>query len=104
METWRILVAIGGILALLAGLTSLATGTPLAEMLFGLNLVEGTIVRVMGIIGIVGGLIALYAVQGSNPRLGLVGGVLGLLAPCGLAILAVVGGGLGMARASQQQQ
>ncbi len=102
METWKVLVAIGGLLALLAGLASIATGTPLAQTLFGVTLVEGSIVRVMGVIGLVGGLTSLYSLRDGNPKLGLVGGVLGLLAPCGLSILAVIGGVLGMGGASQR--
>ncbi|MEB3861550.1 MAG: hypothetical protein GSR84_04930 [Desulfurococcales archaeon] len=102
MEVWEILVAIGGLLALLAGLASMATGAPLAQTLFGVTLVEGTTVRVMGVIGLVGGLTSLYSLRDGNPKLGLVGGVLGLLAPCGLSILAVIGGVVGMGGASRR--
>lgn len=99
METWKILVAVGGVLALLAGLVSLATGTPLAEMIFGVTLVSGSIVRILGVIGVIGGLVALNGFRTGDAKQGLIGGVLGLLAPCGLSILAVIGGILGMKEA-----
>jgi len=96
METWKILGIIGGIFALVAGVVSIATGVPLATKLFGLNLVEGGIVKGMGIIGLIGGLLSLYSSSAGKASLLLLGGILGLLAPCGLSILAVIGGVLGM--------
>ncbi len=99
METWKILVAAGGVLALLAGIVSIVIGKPLAEMLFGFTLVSGSIVRVLGVVGVIGGLVALNGFRTGDARQGLIGGVLGLLAPCGLAILAVIGGFMGMKEA-----
>ena len=95
MDAWRLLVVIGGLAAAVSGFASIATGTPLGERLLGINLVEGSIVRVMGAVGVFGGVLSLYSAARGNARLGLLGGLLGLLAPCALSLLAVAGGLIG---------
>jgi len=83
---------IGGALATIAGAVSVITQKPLITHLTGITLVEGSILLLTGIIAIIGGLIALYFSYRNVGLYVIVGGVLGLIAPCALSILAVIGG------------
>jgi len=88
----RYLGYIGGVLAVIAGLVSAITQKPLATHLFGISLVEGSLLIATGVIAIIGGLLAIYFSYKGNGLYVVVGGVLGLIAPCILSILAVIGG------------
>jgi hypothetical protein len=83
---------IGGALAVVAGLVSTITKTPLITHLTGISLIEGYILVWTGHIAIIGGLMALYFTYKGNGLYTIIGGVLGLTAPCGLSALAVIGG------------
>lgn len=92
MSIGRYLGYAGGILAIVAGIVSIATRKPLASYIFGLTLVEGNVLIIMGLIGLLGGLVAIYYSYRGNGLYVIIGGILGLLAPCALSILAVIGG------------
>lgn len=97
MSTGKILAMVGGALAFIAGVVSLATQKPLAYHLLGLVGIEflpiqGPIVAVLGLIGIAGGLAAIYFANRGEGRMTMYAGAAGLLAPCGLAVLAIAGG------------
>ncbi|MCE4603998.1 MAG: hypothetical protein F7B20_03410 [Aeropyrum sp.] len=98
MSTAQILGYVGGVFAIIAGLVSLATATPLGAILMGLigvaeePFIQGTIVRVLGVIGIAGGAFAVYSASRMDGKGTLIGGVVGLLAPCILSVLAIAGG------------
>ncbi len=83
---------IGGALAVVAGAVSHITQKPLITHLTGISLIEGSILVWTGVIAIIGGLMALYFSYKGNGLYTIIGGVLGLTAPCGLSILAVIGG------------
>ncbi|NOZ31259.1 MAG: hypothetical protein GXO68_04860 [Crenarchaeota archaeon] len=89
-----ILIIIGGLFALLSGLYSITAGKALVSTLtngaiFGET--TGTTLRIMGVIGLIGGIIALAGASRKERNLALIGGILGLIAPCGLSILAIIG-------------
>ena len=97
VETPRILAYIGGMAAIVGGLTSIVAKKPLISILLGLagvNFVpiEGGILLVLGFIGLIGGIAAIYFATRGDGAKAMIGGVLGLLAPCGLSILAIIGG------------
>ncbi len=97
MSLGRNLAMVGGALAFIAGVVSLATQKPLAYHLFkaiGLPFpeIQGLIIAVLGIIGIAGGLGAIYFANKGDAQKTMIAGVAGLLAPCGLAVLAIIGG------------
>lgn len=82
----------GGLLAIIAGLVSILTQRPLITHLTGITLIEGSVLIITGLIALIGGLIAIYF---SYRRIGLyviIGGILGLLAPCVLSVIAIIGG------------
>jgi hypothetical protein len=83
---------IGGALAVVAGTVSTVTLKPLITHLTGISLIEGNILVWLGHLGIIGGLVALYFAYKGNGLYTMIGGLLGLTAPCGLSILAVIGG------------
>ena len=88
----RVLGVLGGLLALVAGIVSIATRTPLITHLTGIEMLSGGVLVFLGSIGVVGGLLAVYGGAQSRPLHAIIGGILGLLAPCGLALLAIIGG------------
>lgn len=92
MDVGRYLGYIGGILAVIAGIVSIATRKPLASHLFGLTLIEGNILIITGLVALIGGLIALYYSYRGNGLYVIIGGILGLVAPCALSVLAIIGG------------
>ena len=83
---------IGGVLAVVSGAVSVITQKPLITHLTGISLIEGGILLVTGVIAIIGGLIAIYYSYRGNGLYVIVGGILGLIAPCVLSILAIIGG------------
>jgi hypothetical protein len=83
---------IGGALAVVAGTVSTVTLKPLITHLTGISFIEGSILVWLGHLGIIGGLVALYFAYKGNGLYTMIGGLLGLTAPCGLSILAVIGG------------
>ncbi len=94
----RLLAIAGGVLAAVSGLISLATAEPTASHLLKLvgliedPLIEGNFVRVLGVIGIAGAAgVVYFANKGDGVRT-MASGVVALLAPCVLAILAIIGG------------
>ncbi|BAA80626.1 hypothetical protein APE_1626 [Aeropyrum pernix K1] len=97
-ETPKILAYLGGIFAIIAGLVSLATAVPLGSHLLEAAgvieepIISGSIVRLLGVVGIIGGVAAAYFAREENGQYVIAGGVLGLLAPCVLSILAIIGG------------
>jgi len=97
MGTGRTLAMVGGAFAFIAGIVSVATQKPLAYHLFnmigiGFPRIEGIAIAILGLIGIVGGLAAIYFANKGDAQKTMLAGVAGFLAPCGLALLAVVGG------------
>lgn len=97
MATGKILAMVGGALAFIAGVVSLATQKPLVYHILSLVgvdflLIQGPIVAVLGVIGIIGGLAAIYFANKGDGKRTMYAGVAGLLAPCGLAVLAIAGG------------
>jgi hypothetical protein len=83
---------IGGVLAVVSGAVSVITQKPLITHLTGISLIEGSILLATGVIAIIGGLIALYFSYKGNGLYVIVGGILGLIAPCALSALAIIGG------------
>lgn len=97
MSTGRNLAMVGGALAFIAGVVSLATQKPLAYHLFnaigvGFPEIKGVVIAILGIIGMAGGLGAIYFASKGDAQKTMIAGVAGLLAPCGLAILSIIGG------------
>jgi hypothetical protein len=98
MVSPKSLAIVGGILAVIAGLVSLGTAEPLvshllkAAGLIGEPLFSGTFVRVLGVIGLAGGAGAIYFANKGDGAKTMAAGVAGLLAPCGLAVLSIIGG------------
>jgi hypothetical protein len=90
----KALAVAGGVLAAVAGVVSIATQVPLITHLAGAELVSGPVLIPLGALGILGGLLALYGGLRAKPGYAVMGGALGLLAPCGLSLLAVIGGAL----------
>ena len=80
------------ILAVVFEAVSVITQKPLITHLTGISLIEGSILLVTGVIAIIGGLIALYYSYRGNGLHVIVGGTLGLIAPCALSALAIIGG------------
>lgn len=98
MNTPQILGMVGGALAVVSGLVSLLTRKPLISHLTGIELgfLSESLLPILGIVGILGGLIALYFSYTRVPMYVIIGGILGLAPPCGLSILAIIGGYLMM--------
>lgn len=97
MSLGKNLAMVGGALAFVAGVVSLATQKPLAYHLFnaiGIPFpeIKSIVIAILGIIGIIGGLGTIYFANKGDAQKTMIAGVAGLLAPCGLAILAIVGG------------
>lgn len=93
-KTALILIIIGGIFALLSGLYSIVAGKALISTLTNGAIFGGTTgstLRITGVIGLIGGIIALTGASRRERNMALVGGILGLIAPCGLSILAIIG-------------
>ena len=91
MKLYEWLVIIGALFAIIAGLSSIVIGKPLITLLTGIVIVSGNILPYLGLIGIIGGLIAFYGLKKNDKLIVFVGGVLGLISPCGLSILAIIG-------------
>ncbi len=83
---------IGGVLAVVFGAVSIITQKPLITHLTDISLIEGSILLMTGVIAIIGGLIALYFSYRGNGLCVIIGGILGLIAPCALSALAIIGG------------
>ncbi len=93
----KALAYLGGVFAVLSGLISALTQKPTIYYITGAEPLAGSILIVTGIIAIIGGLLVFYgASRNSYPQV-ILGGVLGLIAPCILSVLAIIGGFL-MAR------
>jgi hypothetical protein len=91
MKLYDWLVVIGAVFAIIAGLSSVAIQKPLITVLTGIVLVSGDILPYLGLIGIIGGAVALYGLKKNDKMIIFTGGVFGLLSPCGLSILTVIG-------------
>ena len=83
---------LGGALAVVSGAVSHSFQKPLITYLTGISLIEGYILVFAGLIAMIGGLMALYYSYKGNGQYVIVGGVLGLTAPCALSVLAIIGG------------
>ncbi|MCX8196261.1 MAG: hypothetical protein N3F67_04210 [Acidilobaceae archaeon] len=94
MAIGQILGYLGGALAVVSGLVSIALQRPLISILTGLELgfIPASLLPVLGAIGVIGGLVALYFSYRREPLYVIVGGVLGLAPPCALSLLAIIGG------------
>jgi hypothetical protein len=92
MKLEEYLIIIGAVFAVIAGLTSITTGKPLITLLTGFTVIAADITPYLGLIGFIGGLTALYGFKIKSKETVFVGGVLGLIAPCALSILTVIGG------------
>lgn len=88
----RILTGIGGIITLIASVTSIATKEPLIYHLAKVLFITGDVVLGLGIIGFIGSLVTFYGVYKANWKYMISGGVLGLFAPCILSVLSIIGG------------
>ncbi len=86
------LLGIGGILGLINGFVDF-TGKPIIAYLLNMGpLFDFTIMAILGIIGIIGGLLVLYfGFAKPNKMYALVGSILAIIGICGLAILALIG-------------
>jgi hypothetical protein len=91
MKLEEYLIIIGAVFAVIAGLTSITTGKPLITLLTGFTVISGDITPYLGLIGFIGGLVALYGFKKNDKMIIFIGGVLGLLSPCGLSILTIIG-------------
>ena len=98
METGKVLALVGGLAAAVAGVVSISTSIPLVSHLLIVAgviespLIEGDIVRLGGLIGLIGGVAAVYYTYKGDGTKVMAGGAAGLLAPCGLSLLAIIGG------------
>lgn len=88
----------GGILAVVSGLVSIALQKPLISLLTGVQLgfIPASLLPLLGGIGVIGGLMALYFSYSRAPMYVMIGGLLGLAPPCALSLLAIIGGYLMM--------
>ena len=89
------LVYVGGVAAILGGLSSIVYKTPLIQKVLNISLpafFSGEILLVLGAVGLLGGLVALYGGYKKDWKLSIIGGAVGLLSPCILSLLAIVGG------------
>ncbi len=88
----RILAYLGGLFAIVSGLVSAATQKPMIYYIAGTAPLSGSPLIATGIIAVIGGLLVFYGTSKNNPGQVIIGGILGLIAPCILSILAVIGG------------
>ncbi|MCS7107319.1 MAG: hypothetical protein NZ902_04360 [Acidilobaceae archaeon] len=98
MAIGQILGYLGGALAVVSGLVSIALQKPLISILTGIELgfIPASLLPILGGIGIIGGLVALYFSYTRVPMYVIIGGILGLAPPCALSLLAIIGGYLMM--------
>ena len=94
----RIIAITGGVLAAFSSLISMGTAEPtISHLLKTLGLIQdpliqGTIVRFLGLVGIVGSAGVIYFANKGDGLKTMISGFIALLAPCGLAVLAIIGG------------
>ncbi len=88
----RVLSVIGGVITLIAGLVDLITRHPLDHYLYDLNVVSGSVMVYLGIIGVVAGLMTLYGAFKNDREFVIAGGALGLLTPTEFSLLSLIGG------------
>ncbi|MEN2999766.1 MAG: hypothetical protein ABDH61_04245 [Acidilobaceae archaeon] len=98
MAIGQVLGYAGGALAVVSGIVSITLQKPLISVLTGISLgfIPASLLPVLGGIGIIGGLMALYFSYARAPLYVMIGGILGLAPPCGLSVLAIIGGYLMM--------
>ena len=94
----RIIAIVGGVLAAISSLISMGTAEPTISHLLKIlgliqdPLIQGAIVRVLGVIGILGSAGVIYFANKGDGLKTMMSGFIALLAPCGLAVLAIIGG------------
>lgn len=88
----RIISGIGGLITIIASLTSIVTREPLINHLVKILAVSGDAVIGLGIIGLIGSIVTFYGVYKNDWKLMIEGGIVGLFAPCVLSILSIIGG------------
>lgn len=88
----NILIFIGGVASVIAGLCSIALGVTLIQITIGWGGISGPILPYIGFIGMFGGLIALYGMIKKKNHMVILGGVLGVASPSFLSVLTVIGG------------
>ena len=94
----KTIAIVGGVLSAISSLISMGTAEPTISHLLkviGLiqdPLIQGTIVQILGVIGIIGSAGVIYFANKGDGVKTMVSGFIALLAPCGLAILAIIGG------------
>jgi|GEM_PF-3847298 len=87
------LVVIGGLGALINAILEFATTKTLLETLGAFTLaLEATYYYVLGVIGLIGALVAFYGAYKKDRNLSVVGGVLGIISICVIPVLAIIGG------------
>ncbi|MQL56299.1 hypothetical protein [Acidianus ambivalens] len=92
MVVEKVLATIGGILTLIAGIVDIATRNPLAHYIYGLNIISGSVMIYLGILGIVAGLMTLYGEYKNDRDFVIAGGALGLATPTEFSLLSLIGG------------
>ncbi|BFH73022.1 hypothetical protein SJAV_09660 [Sulfurisphaera javensis] len=88
----RIISSIGGLITLIASITSIATKEPLIDHFIKIIAIYGNSVIALGIIGLIGALVTFYGVYKNDWRVMIGGGIAGLFAPCVFSILSIIGG------------
>lgn len=89
----QVLVAIGGLGALVNAILEFAYNKTTLETLGAFTLAfEPTYYYVLGVIGLIGALVAFYGAYKKDRNLSIVGGVLGIISICVIPVLAVIGG------------
>lgn len=83
---------VGGIVTLIAGLVDIITRHPLDHYIYGLNIISGSIMIYLGILGIVSGLMTLYGTYKDNRDFVIAGGAIGLATPTEFSLLSIIGG------------
>jgi hypothetical protein len=79
-------------MSIVAGLFSVFIGTTLIQMITGWSLVSGSILPYIGLLGIMGGCLALYGMVINENQVVIIGGILGFFSPSFLSVLSVIGG------------
>ena len=92
MVVEKVLTTIGGVLTTIAGIVDIVTRNPLPHYIYGLNIISGTIMIYLGILGIVAGLMTLYGEYKNDRDFVIAGGALGLATPTEFSLLSLIGG------------
>lgn len=87
----RIISVIGGILTLIGGIISVAARHSIEYYMYGLNIVNGSVMIYLGVLGIIAGLMTIYGAYKNDREFVIAGGAIGL-ATTEFSILSIIGG------------